>query len=115
MDAYMTFVGMDTKPDMFWFDHKLGLGTIGADAFLVWGILKMEGPNPGDYFEVASLPDSIPITHTHANNDGILITFPTGKSEVRDLDPGERQKLANFVQQKARNIGVLASMYPILA
>jgi hypothetical protein len=114
--AYLKFVGLDTKPDMLIFDHKsFGLGFIKADAFLMAGQLKMEGANPGDWLELPSPPDLIPTQHTHRINDGLLLSFPTGKAGLNDLTPTDRKRLKDFVTNKARAIAALGESFSLSA
>ncbi len=110
--AYLVFPDLGTKPDMLIFDYKaLGFGGIKADAFLVYGNLYMEGPNPGDYLELPNYPDIIPTQHTNHNIDGLVLSFPTGKSGLLDLTQKDRQRLNEFVTNKARAIGALAETF----
>ena len=112
--TYLVFTDLDTVPpkDMLIFDHKsFGLGFIKADAFLAFGRLKMDGPNPGDWIELPSPPDIIPTTRTHHVNDGLLLSFPTGKAGLNELTPKDRQRLKAFVTNKARAIAALSESF----
>jgi hypothetical protein len=112
MMTYLVFTDLDTHPDMLIFDDKLlGLGLIKADAFLVAGKLSREGPNPGDWLELASPADIIPTQTTHHLNNGLLLSFPTGKADLHDLTQKDRQRLREFVTDKARAIAVLSKSF----
>ncbi len=60
--TWFRFVGLDTHPDMFDFDSKpFGVGLkFDADAYVVSGLLRMDGNNPGDYVELPAPDDIIP-------------------------------------------------------
>ncbi len=109
MMAYMVFPELDTHPDMLIFDStSIGLGWIGADGYVVAGKLHMEG-NPGDYLELPSPADLVPITREHSNNEGILLSFPTGKAGLNDLTEADRKRLKEFVTNKALAIRAFSS------
>jgi hypothetical protein len=108
--SFFKFTELHTDPDLLYFDHTIiGLGWFSADAFVVAGKLYMEGPNPGDFLELASPPDVIQTKAVTHYNDGLILSFPTGKAALHDLTKDDRAKLTEFVVNKARNIGVFAS------
>jgi hypothetical protein len=110
--TYLTFPGLDTSPDMLFFDEKwIGFTWLKADAYVVGGKLDREGPNPGDYLELPSPDDIIPTQTTDRLNDGLLLSFPTGKAELHNLTQKDNQDLREFVTNKARAIAALSESF----
>jgi hypothetical protein len=108
-DTCLVFTGLKTRPALLCFEHKsLTLGWIKADAAVVAGRLRREGPNPGDYLELPSPDDIVPTQSTQEFHHGLLLTFPTEKAGLNDLTKKDRQRLTDFVVNQARNIGVLS-------
>jgi hypothetical protein len=113
-DTGLVFTDLDTKPSALWFEHKaLTLGGLKADAFVVFGKLQREGPNPGDYLELPTPDDIIPTQSTQASHDGLLLTFPTEKADLNDLTDKDRRRLTDFVINKARNIAVMYKYFDV--
>ncbi len=113
-DTGLVFTDLDTDPKPLWFEHKfLTLGGLKADAFVVFGRLQREGPNPGDYLELPTPDDIIPTQSTHVFHDGLLLTFPTEKADLRDLTNKDRQRLTDFVVNKARGIAVMSKYFDV--
>ena len=75
------------------------------------GKLSREGPNPGDYVELPSPADIIPIQTTHRLNDAVLLSFPSGKADLHNLTQNDLQRLREFVTNKARDIAALSESY----
>jgi hypothetical protein len=80
---------------------------ISAGAFLMVGRLKMEGSNPGDWIDVLDYYD-VTQKHTHDDADGMVVSFPTGKSALSDLTDKDRRQLEAYVTTWAKNTAVLA-------
>jgi hypothetical protein len=115
-DTCLIFTEIDTPPDTLCFEHKfLGLGTITADAFIVFGRLRREGPNPGDFLELPNYPDIIPTQTIHHNYDALVLSFPTVKAGLEDLTRKDSQRLREFVENKARAIAALAESFTTTA
>jgi hypothetical protein len=111
--TYLVFPWVKTDPDMLIFDSKpFGIGLLGAESYLVYGKLHMV-ENPGDFLELPSPDDLVPVTTRHSNNDALLISFPTGKSQLSDLSEMERKKLREFTINKARAIDALSKSYQL--
>jgi hypothetical protein len=113
-DTGLVFTDLDTDPTPLWFEHNfLTLGGLKADAFVVFGKLRREGPNPGDYLELPTPDDIIPTQSSQASHDGLLLTFPTEKADLKDLSDKDRRCLTDFVVNKARNIAVMSHYFDI--
>jgi hypothetical protein len=110
--VYLAFTDLETSPKMLPFDIKpFGVGFLKADAFLTFGRLKREGENPGDYLELPSVPGLVETPTNRHVSDGLLLTFPTGKSGLSDLTPLDRKRLKDFVTNKARAIAALSDAF----
>ena len=108
--AYLVLRSFNTDPDMLFFDTvSLGFGFISADSYVVSGRLYREGPNPGDWLELPTPSDIVPVTSQ--SNQGVLLTFPTGKFGLDDLTPKDRKDLGDFVTNKARAIAALSESF----
>jgi len=111
-DTYLKF--LDPRTTELFFQHKfLTLGKIKADAFLVSGKLHTEGDTPSDYLELPSPADIIPTQSSRNHQQGLLLTFPTGKAGLNDLTEKDRQDLQNFVANRAHVISDLADNFQL--
>jgi len=106
----LKFTNVETDPDTLAFDRSIGVGLISADGFLVAGRLTREGPNPGDYLELPG-KDNIWIHPTDHHYYGLLLSFPTGKADLKDLTENDRKLLRDFVTNKARAIAALSESF----
>lgn len=105
--SYLTFPLLHHRPELLIFEHhRLKLGFPGAEGFVVAGKMHLEGSNPGDWYEVPSAPDLVPIQKTYTATDALVVTFPTGRAGLSDLTSKDRKRLLDFVTNKARNVGV---------
>jgi hypothetical protein len=102
--GYLTFVSLGKGAALLAFQKSFGLGAPHLEGAVTSGALHMEGKNPGDWFEVDGGTDSVPFSTDKTQNDGLILTFPTGKSGLNDLSTDERRKLENFVTGWARQI-----------
>lgn len=111
--TWFRFTDLPTDPNLLDFDSKLlGVGLkLDAEAYVVSGVLRMEGNNPGDYLEVWAPSDIIPTAHSGGSLSAEIVSFPTGKSHVSDLTPEDRNKLTAYVIRKARAIAIFAEYY----
>ena len=50
----------------------------------------------------------VPTERVSHHYDGLLLSFPTEKAGLNDLTAKDRERLTNFVTNKARNIAVFA-------
>lgn len=105
--TYLNFLGLGGGAKNILFDKGVGVGNPfkpSLEGFVVSGAISMNSPNPGDWYEVEGGSDSVPYTQTSDQGDGLIISFPTGKSNVNDLSAGERKRLETFVIQWAARI-----------
>jgi hypothetical protein len=104
--TYLTFLGLGKGAALLAFEKGFGfgLGKPALDGVVVSGAIHMEGPDPGDWFEVDGGTDSVPVSSDKVQNDGLIVTFPTGKAGVNDLAPEDRRKLETFVVSWARQV-----------
>jgi hypothetical protein len=102
--GYLTFVSLGKGASLLAFQKSFGLGAPRLEGAVVSGALHMEGKNPGDWFEVDGGTDTVPVATDRKQNDGLMLTFPTGKAGVNDLSADERRKLENFVANWARQV-----------
>jgi hypothetical protein len=103
--TYLTFPLLHTG--MLVFDsHLLKLG-YGLEGFVVAGKIRLEGMDPGDFFEIPGIPDLVPVQDKSTRADALMVTFPTGQAGLGDLTAKDRKRLLDFVTNKARNIRAL--------
>jgi hypothetical protein len=111
--SFLQFLGVDTYPDSLVFDlTKLGLGLSvpEVDVQVQVGWLTPEN-SPSDFVLTQMSPDVIPSLSTHRFGDGILLSFPTGKSGLQDLTARQRHQLIDYVTLKIHNISALADSF----
>jgi hypothetical protein len=101
---YLTFVGLGRGAATLSLMHSFGLSKPSLEGSVTFGALSLKGPNPGDWYEVDGGEESIPFTNQRTVGDGIVITFPTGKSEIGDVKPAERDRLRDFVTMWAQQV-----------
>jgi hypothetical protein len=101
---YMTFVGLGKGAAMLPLIHKFGITEPALEGSVTFGALSLNGPNPGDWYEVDGGEDTIPFSNQRNVGDGIVITFPTGRSEMSDVKPAERDRLRDFVTMWAQQV-----------
>jgi hypothetical protein len=106
--TFLQFTRLDTKPGSLVFEYKKGWSWPSVDLYLVRGFLQVEGPVPSDYVDDTTIV-TVPTQDVHHNYDGLLLTFPTEKAGLTDLTSKDRQRLTDFVTNKARAIAALAS------
>jgi hypothetical protein len=99
----LKFTRLDTHPDDLVFEYKKGWTLITAEFGVVSGILKVRGPVPSNYIDGFDLVP-VPNIRTQSFFDGLLLSFPTGKAGLSDLTARDRERLTDFVTNKARNI-----------
>jgi hypothetical protein len=105
--TYLAFAFLGDGAKFLPFDHGFKVGKPSLQASVMTGWLEMTGKIPGDWWEVDSLPDIIPIEYKSKYADGVVLSFPTGQANLSDLTAKDRQRLEDFVTNEARNIGVL--------
>jgi hypothetical protein len=116
--TFLQFVSVDTDPGSLVFELKplgLSVGWPDIDLSVVAGKLPLEGNNPGDYVLTPTPDDVVWTQKVHHYNDGLLLSFPTGKSDLHDLTKGQRKQLTDFVTNKVRNIGSMVNIYNVSA
>jgi hypothetical protein len=112
--SILVFTDLKTSPKELVFEHKfLTVGKIKADAFIVAGKLHIQGGNPGDYLELPSPDAIIPTQSIHDYQQGLLLTFPTGKADIHDLTEKDLQNLRKFVVNKAQAISALSNSFKV--
>jgi hypothetical protein len=114
--TFLQFTGVDTNPGSLVFELtglSFSIARPDVDDNFLTGKLTADGPNPGDFIEVASPGDIIPVQYARPYSEGILLSFPTGKASLHDLTADDRSRLTSFVVNKARNIGVLTKHYKV--
>ena len=102
--GYLTFVSLGKGAALLAFQKSLGIGAPRLEGSVVSGALHMEDKDPGDWFEVDGGTDTVPLATDKKQNDGLVLTFPTGKAGVNDLPADERRKLTTFVHSWAQQI-----------
>ena len=107
--TYLQFTILDTHPDWLVFDYSKGWSLPKVDLGVVAGILKVEGAVPSDYMDGSTMVD-VPTRQALPSAEGVLVSFPTGKSGWTDLTAKDRERLTDFVTNKARNIAALADL-----
>ena len=100
---YITFIGLGSGAAMCNYAHSFGVGWPSLNACVASGAISREGANPGDWFEVEDSA-KVPTTLQDSTNDGLILSFPTGKSEVKDMDDSDRKRLEDYVVRWARRI-----------
>jgi hypothetical protein len=117
LTSFLQFLEVDTYPDSLVFDlTKLGWGLSKpeVDVQVLSGWLTAEN-NPSDFVLTPTLPDVIPSLSTHRFGDGILLSFPTGKSGLQDLTSRQRHELLDYVTLKIHNIYALSDSFDFAA
>lgn len=106
MRAYLTFVGLGDGAAMLRFQKSTGFGLKRPDAegFVASGKLSLQGQNPGDWYEVDGGTDTVPFAVDHNVEDGMILTFPTGKASMRDIKAAEKTRLSDFVKKWAQQL-----------
>jgi len=102
--GYLTFTSLGKGASLLAFQKSFGLGAPHLEGAVASGALHMEDKNPGDWFEVDGGTDSVPFTTDKTQNDGLILTFPTGKAGLNDLSNDDRKNLESFVSGWARRI-----------
>src|SRR5262249_1153917 len=108
--SFLQFVDVDTHPGSLVFELKtlgFSLGLPEVDNQAQSGTLKPEN-SPSDFVLRPTSPGVIPSQSTHRYKDGILLSFPTGKSHTKDLTAQQRNQLTDYVVLKSKNIRALA-------
>ena len=96
--AYLTFTALGKGAAMLPFQKSWGLSLKpNLEGSVASGKLSLEGQNPGDWYEVDGGTDTIPFTIDHRTDDGMVLTFPTGRSGLRDIKSSDRARLRDFV------------------
>ena len=108
---------MNTDPGSLVFDLKalgFSLGIPDLDIQVQSGTLKPEN-SPSDFVLTPTPDDVIPSLSTHRYKDGILLSFPTGKSGLQDLTDRQRNELRDYVRLKTQNIRALTDSLDVVA
>jgi hypothetical protein len=99
--SYLTFVSLGPGASLRPFQTSLSLTLKPKiEAFVISGTVTMQGPNPGDWLEV-DRTDSIPVATDKTEQDGVVLVYPTGKSNINDLTTHDRKRLKDFVEHWA--------------
>jgi hypothetical protein len=95
---------------------KLGFGLAlpDVDIQVQSGQLTAEN-HPEDTYLTPTPDDLVPSQTGSQYQDGILISFPTGKFSWKDLTPSQRDELKKFVLNKTANIRALAQSMDVVA
>lgn len=109
--SFLQFVGVNSEPSSLVFELTSGWSLPTLDISVLAGALTAEGPNPGDHLVVKGGYDIVDGVARHPHSDGLLLSFPTGRSSLSDLAPAERRRLADFAANKARAIKTLLHYY----
>jgi hypothetical protein len=108
--TFLQFTRLDDyHPGSLVFEYKKGWSLPAAKGSIVAGILKVEGDVPSDYVDDTKMV-TVPKVDVHHNYDGLLLSFPTGKSGVDDLTGDDRQQLTDFATNKSRAIRALSKV-----
>ncbi|MGL4555663.1 MAG: hypothetical protein ACRC33_31225 [Gemmataceae bacterium] len=108
---YLSFKNFGDDAQNLAFDHGFQLGWPSLEGFLVAGKIHMDGTPPPNYKEVPSPKDIIDVPNTRHLSDAIVVSFPTGKGDLGDLNEKERQHLIDYVTNKARNYAVFLNHF----
>jgi hypothetical protein len=106
--TFLQFTSLDTHPGSLVFEFKTGWTLVKPPVPAVsFGFLKVEGPIPSDYVDGNTMV-TVPTEDARHHYDGLLLSFPTGKAGLNDLTPKDRERLTDFVTNKARVITAFA-------
>jgi hypothetical protein len=105
--SFLQFTRLDTHPGSLVFEYKKGWSLPKVDISVVSGFLSVEGPVPSDFIDDTKMV-TVPTLNVRHNYDGLLVSFPTGKAGWNDLTPKDRERITNFVTNKALNIDALS-------
>jgi hypothetical protein len=114
--TFLQFRHVDHDPDMLVFElakFKFSPAIPNVENTVLAGELVLEGDCPSDFIEVPGDIDLVRIQQTNPGYDGLLVTFPTGKADLRDVTVKERKELTDFVTNKARAIAAFAHSYKV--
>ena len=112
--TFLQFTGLDTEPGSLVFDYSKGWSLPNIDLGVATGFLEVEGAVPSDYIDGTTMVE-VPTEHVSHHYDGLLLSFPTEKAGLGDLTAKDRERLTNFVTNKARNIAALADSGYVVA
>jgi hypothetical protein len=102
--GYVTFTNLGDGASNRLFQKSFGLGFPKLEGVVVSGTISMISDNPGDYWEADGGTDTIPYTTDSETNDGIIVTFPTGKASLRDISTDEHKRLDSFVTRWSQRV-----------
>jgi hypothetical protein len=108
--TFLQFVSVDTHPGSLVFDlKKLGfrLGMPDLDIQVQSGILTADN-HPEDTVLTPTPDDRVPVQVITNHADGILVSFPTGKSSWKDLTSSQRDEIRRFLMNAVAGIRALA-------
>lgn len=113
--TFLQFTGLDTHPGSLVFEYNKGWSLPKLELSVAAGILTVEGDVPSDYTDDTKMV-TVPTLDAHSNYDGLLVSFPTGKAGWEDLTAKDRERITNFVTNKALAIDALSkSGFKVLA
>ncbi len=102
--SYISFVGLGSGAETIAYDKGFGVGLPSLNAYVASGAIRLQGSDPGDWYEVDGGTDTIPTATDSKNGDGVIISFPTGKAALGDLGADERNRLDTFVRRWAERV-----------
>ena len=105
--TFLQFTRLDSySPGSLVFEYESGWSEPSVNLSVVSGKLDLDGPIPSDFVD-GTKTVSVPTIDVHNMYDGLLLSFPTGKSGVSDLTSGDRKRLTDFVTNRSRAIRAL--------
>jgi hypothetical protein len=104
----LQFTRLDTyHPGTLVFEYEKGWSLPALNFSVASGKLNVQEPIPSDYVDGTKMV-TVPKVDVHHNYDGLLLSFPTGKSDLNDLTSEDRQRLTDFATKKSLQIRALA-------
>lgn len=98
--SYIEFTGFHHWPEPIVFQKKITVGWPNLEGWVVAGVLRLRGPNPGDWFDYDQ-EDVVYDSYDRVWDESLLLSFPTGKSQ---LAPAEAEKATLFARTWANRI-----------
>ena len=96
--TFLQFTGLDSYyPGSLVFEYEKGWSKPALNISVETGKLAVEGDVPSDFVEMGDRTVTVPTAKVRRNHEGLLLSFPTGKSGLSDLTSRGRQRLTDFV------------------
>ncbi len=105
--TYLSFNSLGSDAELLAFDHGYGVGMPKLNAARGAGKIHMIGAYQGD--DIEEPRDDVEMVEVHEKDftEGVVVTFPTGKSAFNQVPATERQRLTEFLTKWANYASLL--------